>query len=314
MWFQIFSVVQWLLQTYWHYALIVAFITALAATTSLVISRGNFRRLRELSRHVRHVTVIRGDTERVIESTDLVPGAQNGPERTVLLGTVCPASSCAEVAWQAARGKQRQVTERQCMGIYRCLCPSCPPPALGPEPSTRMPSRRGPRLDHCEHGAAVRLRTRFGGMPRLRGAQGLKKIPAVETGAREQRSCRRKDRASCVLPVSRTPAGGVHLRRPCNFLSTISNDLQSVRVSCCTFRRRCSQGSPSLWPRWPLRTPLRQSPAAASSLEAPRRVSEGRSSRVSCLLACAPEQSARDIGWCHCEGRRAAETAGGFSR
>lgn len=74
MWFQIFSVVQWLLQTYWHYALIVAFITALAATTSLVISRQNFKRLRELSRHVHKVTVVRGDGEKVVDSTELVPG------------------------------------------------------------------------------------------------------------------------------------------------------------------------------------------------------------------------------------------------
>ena len=38
-----FSIVQWNLQSYWHYALIVAVITLLAATISLLISRANFR-------------------------------------------------------------------------------------------------------------------------------------------------------------------------------------------------------------------------------------------------------------------------------
>ena len=69
-----FSCIQWLLQNYWHYALIVAVITSLAAVVSLVISRQNFRRLRELSRHIQPVSAIRGGATLTLQSTELVPG------------------------------------------------------------------------------------------------------------------------------------------------------------------------------------------------------------------------------------------------
>ena len=71
--FQLFSCTQWLLQKYWKYSLIVFLITLLAACISLVISRQNFARLRELSHHEALVSVRRGTTERVL-STQLVPG------------------------------------------------------------------------------------------------------------------------------------------------------------------------------------------------------------------------------------------------
>lgn len=104
MWFQIFSVVQWLLQAYWHYALIVAFITALAATTSLVISRSNFKRLRELSRHVYRVTVVRGGGECAVDSTELVPGAplERHNAKTALCPTF-PGSNCRCLHWTLTR-------------------------------------------------------------------------------------------------------------------------------------------------------------------------------------------------------------------
>jgi cation-transporting ATPase 13A2 len=72
--FQFFSCVQWTLQLYWHYALIVLFITLAAAAISLVISRQNFRRLRDLSRHDALVSVRRGGGERRVLSAELVPG------------------------------------------------------------------------------------------------------------------------------------------------------------------------------------------------------------------------------------------------
>ena len=71
--FQLFSCTQWLLQKYWKYSLIVFLITLLAACISLVISRQNFARLRELSHHEALVNVRRGTLERVL-STQLVPG------------------------------------------------------------------------------------------------------------------------------------------------------------------------------------------------------------------------------------------------
>jgi predicted P-type ATPase len=66
---------QWTLQLYWHYALIVLLITTGAACISIVISRQNFRRLRDLSHHEALVTVRRGAGEpRRVLSTELVPG------------------------------------------------------------------------------------------------------------------------------------------------------------------------------------------------------------------------------------------------
>lgn len=73
--FQLFSCVQWLLQQYWHYSLIVFAITLAAAAFSLVSSRRSFRRLRDLSRHVVPVAVRRGGAAtRTIPSEELVPG------------------------------------------------------------------------------------------------------------------------------------------------------------------------------------------------------------------------------------------------
>lgn len=72
--FQLFSCVQWTLQAYWHYALIVLFITIAAAAISLVISRQNFRRLRDLSHHEALISVRRGGVEQRLLSTELVPG------------------------------------------------------------------------------------------------------------------------------------------------------------------------------------------------------------------------------------------------
>ena len=72
--FQFFSCVQWTLQAYWHYALIVLLITVIAAAVSLVISRQNFRRLRDLSHHEALVSVRRGGLEMRLLSTELVPG------------------------------------------------------------------------------------------------------------------------------------------------------------------------------------------------------------------------------------------------
>ena len=73
--FQLFSCTQWLLQKYWKYSLIVFLITLLAACISLVISRQNFARLRDLSHHEALVGVQRGmgALEKVV-STQLVPG------------------------------------------------------------------------------------------------------------------------------------------------------------------------------------------------------------------------------------------------
>jgi predicted P-type ATPase len=73
--FQCFSCVQWLLQQYWHYSLIVFAITIAAAAFSLVSSRRSFRRLRDLSRLVVPTRVRRGCAPaRVIPSDQLVPG------------------------------------------------------------------------------------------------------------------------------------------------------------------------------------------------------------------------------------------------
>ena len=72
--FQFFSCVQWTLQAYWHYALIVLLITVIAAAVSLFISRQNFRRLRDLSHHEALVSVRRGGLEQRLLSTELVPG------------------------------------------------------------------------------------------------------------------------------------------------------------------------------------------------------------------------------------------------
>lgn len=72
--FQLFSCTQWLLQKYWKYSLIVFLITASAAALSVVISRQNFRRLRELSHHEAFVVVHRGGGEEQVLSTQLVPG------------------------------------------------------------------------------------------------------------------------------------------------------------------------------------------------------------------------------------------------
>lgn len=74
MFFQAFSCVQWGLQLYWHYALVVLLITVAAACVSLAISRANLRRLRDISRHDAAVVVRRGGADTTVGATHIAPG------------------------------------------------------------------------------------------------------------------------------------------------------------------------------------------------------------------------------------------------
>ncbi|KAK9371108.1 hypothetical protein V1509DRAFT_613613 [Lipomyces kononenkoae] len=72
--FQLFSMILWALDQYYYYATCILVISVISITNTLVETKSNMRRLREISRFVCNVRVLRDGFWVNIPSTSLVPG------------------------------------------------------------------------------------------------------------------------------------------------------------------------------------------------------------------------------------------------
>ncbi|KAK7208376.1 P-type ATPase-like protein [Myxozyma melibiosi] len=72
--FQLFSMILWSLDEYYYYATCILVISAISITNTLIETKSNMRRLREISRVVCSVRVLRENYWSTIPSTELVPG------------------------------------------------------------------------------------------------------------------------------------------------------------------------------------------------------------------------------------------------
>lgn len=72
--FQLFSMILWSLDQYYYYATCILVISAVSIINTLVETRSNMRRLREISKIVCNVRVLRESYWSTIPSTELVPG------------------------------------------------------------------------------------------------------------------------------------------------------------------------------------------------------------------------------------------------